>query len=124
MSPRSNRRKNSVPEFAGPKTTGSPPRRLRSGELGHRLIRNRPPPKNRNGAAGSIKPEAARKKARRLLRSPLSAPSSSISPSRLLRWGAGRRGSQEPGQSDPAQRSRRRGRAAAAAETGLGPGLL
>ena len=169
MSPRSNRRKNSVPEFAGPKTTGSPPRRLRSGELGHRLIRNRPPPKNRNGAAGSISPRRPERRvitkapirkqgnkkrskqrnggrrgteeggeradtdhwARRLARRRrpigervVSSAPSSIPASRWLRWGAGRRGSQEPGQSDPAQRSRRRGRAAAAAETGLGTGLL
>ena len=174
MSPRSNRRKNSVPKFAGPKATGSPPRRLRSGKLGHRLIRNPAAARKiETGRRAASKPEAARKKraitkapirkqgnkrrskqrgrrgregrkgesreragtdhwARRLARRrrPIgervvsSAPSSSISPSRLLRWGAGRRGSQEPGQSDTAQRSRRRGRAAAAAETGLGTGLL
>ena len=63
MSPRSNRRKNSVPKFAGPKATGSPPRRLRSGKLGHRLIRNPAAARKiETGRRAASKPEAARKK--------------------------------------------------------------
>jgi len=63
MSPRSNRRKNSIPKFAGPKATGSPPRRLRSGKLGHRLIRNPAAARKiETGRRAASKPEAARKK--------------------------------------------------------------